>query len=260
MRLIEKTFPSIRNITEAYIILALTLVLVFYSCNNKTSRENASKAVSLTTETNKTAENGDSIYKIGEFLFEAKKNAKFEFITYGQEPKLKTKGDTLYSDEKIVMLGDIEEIVSPGIFKKFTFKSQFDNFKVNKIYKGKLAPPNFTKDPEAKYFITRIKQGCKEEGVNFAGHYTIIEWGCGALCQEMAIVDRISGQIIYSEIPFDTVDGHSGAKYKIDSRMLIINTEALSEFDDYEPGYRRFDHWRKPAVFEITNGRLKHIE
>jgi hypothetical protein len=150
--------------------------------------------------------------------------------------------------------------VSSGIFKKFTFKSQFENFKVDKIFRGKLAPPNFTTDPDAKHYISRIKEGCKNEGINFAGQYTIVEWGCGALCQQMAIVDRISGKIIYSEIPFDKVDGHSGTKYKIDSRILIINTEALSEFDGYEPGYKRFDSWRKPAVYEIKNGRLNQIE
>ena len=244
------------------LIYILTLAFALYSCNNKTNNQNATDSVSLTTGTNseKSKEAGDSIYKIGDFLFEAKKNAKFEFVHKGQKPKLKTKGDTLYSDDQIVMLGDIQEIVSSGIFKKFAFKSQFDNYKVDKVYKGKLAPPNFTTDTESKHFITRIKEGCKEEGINFAGHYTIVEWGCGALCQEMAIVDRVSGQIIYSQIPFDTADGHSGIKYKIDSRMLIINTEALSEFHDYEPGYRRFDSWRKPAVFEIINGILKQIE
>lgn len=240
----------------------LTFVSTLYSCDNKTSNQSVSNSVSPTAKTNaeKQKEIGDSIYKIGEFLFEAKKNAKFEFIDNGQKPKLKTKGDTLYSDDQTVMLGDIQEIVSSGIYKKFNFKSNWDTYKVDKVYKGELASPNFSKDPDAKHFITRIREGCKETGVNFAGHYTIVEWGCGALCQQMAIVDRISGQIIYSQIPFDTVDGHSGTNFKIDSRMLIINTESLSEFDGYEPGYRRFDSWRKPAVYEIKNGRLKQIE
>jgi hypothetical protein len=239
----------------------LTLAFVLYSCNNRTNNQNASNPVSLTTETNteKPKEIGDSIYKIGDFLFEAKKNAKFEFIANGQKTKLKTEGDTLYSDEKITMLGDIQEIVSSGIYRRFAFKSKFDNYKVDKVYKGQLASPNFTTDPNAKRFISMIKQGCKE-GVNFAGHYTIVEWGCGTLCAEMAIVDRISGKIIYSQIPFDTADGHSGVDYKIDSRMLIINTAALSEFDDYEQGYRRFDFGRNPAVYEMKNGSLKQIE
>jgi hypothetical protein len=202
----------------------------------------------------------DSIYKVGDFLFEAKQDANFEFVRKGEKPKLKTKGDTLYADNETILLGDINEITSSGIFKKFSFKSKFEDFQTNEIYHGRLASPNFNTDPNAKHYLTRIIEGCKKMGVNFAGHYTIVEWGCGALCQEMAIVDRITGKIIFSEIPFDTADGHSGTIYSINSRMLIINTESLSEFDDYEPGYRRFDSWRKPAVYEINKGKLFRIE
>jgi hypothetical protein len=83
-----------------------------HSCDSKTNNRNPSNPVSLTTEsiTEMQKEIGDSIYKIGDFLFEAKKNAKFEFIANGQQPKLITKGDTLYSDQQIVMLGDIQEL------------------------------------------------------------------------------------------------------------------------------------------------------
>ncbi len=240
----------------------LILVFVLFSCGNKTNNQtiNSSVIEAADSITEIQKETGDSIYKIGDFFFEAKKNAEFEFVAIGQKPKLKTRGDTLYSDGQILMLGNMQQIVSPGIYKKFAFKSKFHDYKVDKIYKGHLSPPDFSTDSNAKHFITRIKKGCKEEGVNFAGHYTIIEWGCGLLCLEMAIVDRISGRIIFSEIPFDTSDGHSGTRYNIDSRMLIINTEALSESDDYEAGYRRFDHWRKPVVLEIKNGRLNQIE
>lgn len=242
-------------------IWALTFIL--YSCDNKTNPQTVTNPVSLTTETSNTQTQkqvGDSIYKIGDFLFEAKKNAKFEFIANGQKPNLKTKGDTLYSDNQIVMLGDIQEIVSPGIFKKFVFKSQFGNFKVDKVYKGKLAKPNFRTDPSAKTFSTRIREGCKEMGVNFAGHYTIIEWGCGTQCLNSAIVDRISGEIIFSQFQSDSIEGHFGIDYRIDSRMIIMETEALSEYSGYETGYRRFDFWRLPIVFEIMDGKLKRIE
>jgi hypothetical protein len=154
----------------------------------------------------------------------------------------------------------MKEITGAGVFKKFAFRSRFQDLKAGKIYTGKLAKPNFSTDPAAKRFITRITEGCKDSGVNFAGHYTIIEWGCGMLCQEMALVDRITGEIIFSSIPFDTADGHSGVLYGPGSRMLIINTEALGEFYDYEPGYILHDHWRKPTVYEMKNGRFRKIE
>jgi hypothetical protein len=244
------------------IIYILTLILGPLICYCKTEKQKDENLPIILTDTIKGSQTvvGDSIYKIGDFLFEAKKDAKFEFVKKGAKPKVKTKGDTLYIDNEIILFGDFNEITSPGVFKKFKFKSQFNNFKPDEIYKGKLAKPNFSTDPKARNYITRIKYGCENTGINFAGHYTIIEWGCGAACQEMAIIDRVSGDIIYSQIPFDTLDGHSGVDYKIDSRMLIINTEALSESWNYEKGYKRYDFWRIPAVYEIKDGRLKQIE
>ena len=239
----------------------LTFVLTLISYGNKTNNQSvSSKSITPSIDSISEEAIGDSIYKIGDFLFEAKKNAKFEFVTKGLKPKLETKGDTLYSDDQIVMLGDIQEIVSPGIYKKFAFKSQFDNYKVDRIYKGQLAKPNFRTDQSAKTFITRIQDGCKEMGVNFAGHYTIVEWGCGTQCLNFAIVDRISGKIIFSQFQSDTIEGHFGIDYRIDSRMIIMETEAFSEYSGYEMGYRRFDFWRQPVVYEMEDGRLKQIE
>ena len=244
------------------IFYLLTFVWVFYSCNPPNSKQEArsdsSKVAMNDPETNK--EIGDSIFKIGEFMFEAKKNATFEFIKKGEQPKLKTQGDTLYKDADIIMLGDQFEITSFFVYKKFDFKSKWADYKVENIYNGVLARPNFKTDPSAKSFITRIKNSCKNDGINFAGHYTIVEWGCGALCQQMAIVDRITGKIMYSDIPFDKNEGYSGSSYHIDSRRLVINIEALSEFKDYEPGYKRSDCWRIPAVYELKNGKLEKIE
>lgn len=239
----------------------LPITICFCCCDSKINNQNIIKSFPITgVDSKNLKEIGDSIYKIGDFLFEAKKNSKFEFVAKGKRPTLSTKGDTLYSDDKVVMLGNIKEISSSGVFKKFALKSQFNNFKVDRIHKGRLASPNFNTDSNSRQFITKIKEGCKEKGVNFAGHYTIVEWGCGTSCQEMAIVDRISGQIIFSQVPFDTVDGHSGISYQVDSRMLIVNTETLSESDGYEPGYRRFNSRRKPIVYEIIEGKLKQIE
>jgi hypothetical protein len=233
----------------------LTFGLV--SCNGKT--EKSIRINSTTRKVDTISQNqsidGDSIFIIGDFLFEGQKNMKFEFVKKGGNPKLKTKGDTLYSDNELLILGDWSLLKSQGVYKKFKFKSEFKDFPVDSIYQGNLAKPNFKTNPNAKHFITRIKDGCESLGVNFAGHYTIVEWGCGAACQEMALVNRINGNIIYSQIPFDTLDGHCGLKYKIDSRMLIVNTEALLDYK----GYRR-DYWRKPVIYLIKDEKFKQIE
>ncbi len=248
------------------LIYLIPFILIFGSCNNLPQTQTASEAVVADTSTvNPVIEKkpffdddvkSDSTFKIGSYLFIANKFTKFEFVKKGNKALNKTKGDTIYIDNDTLLLGNLNEIQSDRIYKKFRFKSKFEDFKVNQIYKGKLAEPDFKTDPDAKYFITRIKESCKKEGINFAGHYTIVEWGCGCLCQLMAIVDRINGKILFSKIPFDTVDGHSGSDYRIDSRMLIVNTEALNEFD----GYKRCNYWRIPAVLEMKNGVLNPIE
>lgn len=244
--------------------LALLILIGLFSCDRKrTTMESDNRAILVDrTDTVKflKSEITDSIYKIGDFLFEAKSNAVFEFVEIGKDQTIASIDDTLYVDNDVIMLGDRSEIKSFGIFKNFKFKSSFKDFAVDSLYTGKLADPDFTSDPQAKRFITRIKRGCNELGVNFAGQYTIIEWGCGAACQEMALVNRVNGKIIFSQIPFDTVDGHCGVDYKAESRLLFVNTEALSESWGYEKGYKLYDYWRVPSAYELKDGELFKLE
>lgn len=49
------------------------------------------------------------------------------------------------------------------------------------VYRGTTAKPNFKSKPGSIRFKTMIRDGFKE-GVNFAGHYAIIVFGCGTGC------------------------------------------------------------------------------
>jgi hypothetical protein len=57
-----------------------------------------------------------------------------------------------------------------------------------------------------------IREGGKE-GPNFAGHYTIIQWGCGAACVSYAIIDARSGEVF-----------HPAALQNIDQFQVDIDT------------------------------------
>lgn len=225
--------------------------MIFASCSNPGNKK---PVVENSRDTIKKELQGDSIFIAGDFLLEGPKDMKFEVLKHGDHSTVKTKGDTLYADKEVLILGDFSALIGMGVYKKFGLKSEFNYFHVP-VYKGKLSEPNFSSDPDANYFITRIKEGCKDSSVNFAGHYTIVEWGCGAACQQMAVVDRMNGSIIFSAIPFDTADGHCGIDYKIDSRMLIVNTEALSGHKGY-----KLEYWRTPAVYELKDGRFEKLE
>ncbi|MCL4360373.1 hypothetical protein M1555_03920 [Patescibacteria group bacterium] len=62
-------------------------------------------------------------------------------------------------------------------------------------FEGSPSPVNFSNFPEAKTFDTRIKE-VVAKGVNFAGHYTFVSWGCGTDCFGYAVIDVTSGNII----------------------------------------------------------------
>ena len=230
-------------------------MLFFISCSgagNKKRTEPIQDSAQPATQQPYTEEKWDTI-KVGDLLFETDRSMAYELVKRGERAHVHTSGDTLYADSNEVLLGDKRRIAGMGVYKKFSFHSKFTDFPVE-VYKGKMAAPDFATDPDARHFITRIKEGCAEEGVNFAGHYTIIEWGCGMECQLMAIVDRVDGKIIYSKIPFDTSDGHNGIDYHTDSRMLIVNSAGLQDF----PGYLLQD-FRDLEAFEFKDEKFIEV-
>jgi hypothetical protein len=66
---------------------------------------------------------------------------------------------------------------------------------------GRPARVDLTSDSDAPRFRTRLTEGAAE-GPNFAGHFTIITWGCGTQCVVDALVDARSGRV-YSDTTLD---------------------------------------------------------
>ena len=108
---------------------------------------------------------------------------------------------------------------------------RFEDFHAGEIFNAKPAPPKLVR-PGDRLFRTRIREGASK-GPNFAGHYTIAEWGCGTSCVSIAVVDAKSGNI-YSG-PFGIL-GYGGVlryadvseeqyeplSYKLKSRLFVV--------------------------------------
>ena len=58
-----------------------------------------------------------------------------------------------------------------------------------------------------------------EQDVNFAGHYSLVEWSCGTYCQSGVIVDKFTG--LWSILP----TGELGTEFRKDKDLLIVNPE-----------------------------------
>lgn len=105
---------------------------------------------------------------------------------------------------------------------------KFEDYPVKETFKGHPAQPILT-TPHQQMYRTRIRDAAAK-GPNFAGHYTIVEWGCGSPCAGTATVDEKSGKVFdlpYEQIfyPFSTgfvEPMPEGLNYRIDSRLLIF--------------------------------------
>jgi hypothetical protein len=94
---------------------------------------------------------------------------------------------------------------------------QFEQYKVDKRYRGKPAVP-VLRTPENRQYRTRIREGAKA-GPNFAGHYTVIILGCGTECASFVIVDAASGRVFSRAQKEYTC----GPAFNVNSRLLTTD-------------------------------------
>src|SRR5262249_31492183 len=95
------------------------------------------------------------------------------------------------------------------------------------------APPDVTSHPRARTYRTALRQEVKEQP-DFAGHYTLVQIGCGAGCVIVAIVEARSGRVFFPGALRQIHSagwGHEprGAEYRLSSRLLVVHGQVNSE-------------------------------
>jgi len=137
---------------------------------------------------------------------------------------------------------------------------RFDKYpaKAETIKKPKV---NLKSHPDARTYRTVLRRGVAE-GPNFAGHYSVVGWGCGTSCVQFAVVDVKSGKVIFPDeftgvmgLHFDADDfekeGYGpfwGLRYKIDSRLLVV-VGMLDEDEKREGAF----------YYVLEKGKLKRL-
>jgi hypothetical protein len=91
-------------------------------------------------------------------------------------------------------------------------------------YNGKLANPRLI-TPTQREFRTVIRRGAVK-GPNFAGHYTVAEWGCGSNCVVYAVIDAITGAVYDKGLPNPNEGYPCGLLYQRDSNLLVLEQSA----------------------------------
>src|SRR5919109_618999 len=73
---------------------------------------------------------------------------------------------------------------------------RFEDYAVTDTAFGRRqpAPVQFASADYGQMYRTKLGEGAAT-GPNFAGHFTVVTWGCGTGCQIAAIVDARTGQL-----------------------------------------------------------------
>lgn len=266
-----------RYINLKYIAI-LVIIHIFSACTGNMKKNQAARYdtlvrartdSSIVTLQKEYENTGDTIFLNERFLILGSKNMHLDYIdSRNKDPEIMSKGDTLFHDKTVTILGDRKYYTK--IYVRYYSKYKFSQFKVDSIYHGKLADADVSAIKDNKYWesVKRctylnieewkeylVKQ-CRENGINFAGHYTVVSWGCGCQCQLMAIINRVDGKIYFPEIPENHLDGYYGAHYCKDSRMIISNAALLDDYKGYYLKY--YDCF--PEIYEWNDTLTKRLE
>ena len=98
---------------------------------------------------------------------------------------------------------------------------RFEDFPA-RSYRGKVAPIKIVTAKD-RQFKSRLRE-LSGQKPNFAGHYTLAMWGCGASCVTTVAIDAESGRTVW--LPFTVccwdVDVDEPIRFRPDSRLIEI--------------------------------------
>ena len=133
-----------------------------------------------------------------------------------------------------------------------------------KVEKARVKAIDFKRNPDARTFRSRLSEAIRE-GVNFAGHYVVVGWGCGTGCISGAIIDARTGDVFWPQ-EFNALSvwygGDSYADepvgYRKNSRLLVISgSPGVKEGDADKPQGKYYYEWKGNRLHLIKYVKLK---
>lgn len=140
----------------------------------------------------------------------------------------------------LLLLPNLACAEQPEQFLHYYLYDDFRRHPVSETYTGTPAAVDLESHPQARQFRTRLTEGAKQ-GPNFAGRYTVVEWGCGTSCQQLAVIDARTGHVS------DWLTTELGSDYRLDSRLFIKNPD-IKECSQLE--------WCKTEYYRLDSGKL----
>ncbi len=107
---------------------------------------------------------------------------------------------------------------------------RFEQYRAD-VYAGRPVPLNLRSHRLARMYRTLMRQQQREEGVNFAGRYTLASVGCGTGCSVTAFIDARDGRAYFPRElngwtgivgDYEPPEGEDTWEWRADSRLLRI--------------------------------------
>lgn len=137
---------------------------------------------------------------------------------------------------------------------------KFEDFPAKEFSNNKKIVVDINSDPIGLLYRTAIRYHVENFGINFAGKYSIAEWGCGTTCSNGAVVDADTGHIY--PLPEMMANGFDSRK---NSRLLIQNPIIIG--GDWTRDWYRMSYWEWTGksfqllgVYKVDLGKKEIIE
>jgi len=147
---------------------------------------------------------------------------------------------------------------------------RFQDYPVTETFTGTPATPQIVAPMERQY-RTRIRNGVQKgwgvwrdgkqqgtPGPNFAGKMIVVQWGCGAPCLLMAMVEAVTGAVYYPPISFRgigvqnfalplltvglSVSRNANVEFRLNSGLMIV--KATPKQNERHPSYTYYFLWQ----------------
>ena len=132
--------------------------------------------------------------------------------------------------------------------RRAAFTPPFNGYGVVDTSLGRSRPAmvDVSSAPYGRLYRTKLREGAAT-GPNFAGHYTVVQWGCGTGCQVVSVVDARTGRL-----SDQTLLTAGGVEYRRDSRLLYADPPTLEQ----PPNCASCG---TPALYEWRDGRFQRV-
>jgi hypothetical protein len=117
--------------------------------------------------------------------------------------------------------GDAIDTAAAALRRHQPTAASFADFPTFTFLSGTPRLPDFDgRDADYRLYRTRIRDGAAQ-GANFAGHYSMVEIGCGTSCRFAFVVDLLTGTV--GSFPYGGEEQYQmGLLFSPDSRLLRV--------------------------------------